>query len=382
VGLSRCAFLRIAHFCARFTDWSNQVHYLGSNTTSLETVTTLPQSLAGARIARDLFATLNAGFTSVREMAGYGVFISQAVDEGWIPGPNIYSSHALISMTAGHGDLHSQPWELVRAKCNEGIPMCLADGVDECIRAVRLQIRSGAKVIKICATGGVLTLLDDPQYPEFSPAEIKAIVDEAARADRFVAAHCHGKRGIMNALHAGVQTIEHGSYLDDEAIALMKEKGAMLIATRTIVEYGMSHLDQLPEQPRKKMVQIADAHKAAWAKAVKAGVKNALGTDLGYSTTSVDHRHGMNGREFPLAVKAGMTPLEAIEAGTAAGPLTLGPQAPKSGQLKAGYDADFIVLSSNPIDDINILADPSNVTHVWKGGKLFKSPGRPLSMLM
>lgn len=314
-------------------------------------------------------------------MAGYGVFISQAVDEGWIPGPHIYSSHAIISMTAGHGDLHSHPWELVRAKRIEGIPMYVADGVDECVRAVRLQIRSGAKVIKICATGGVLSLIDDPLHAEFSPAEIKAIVDEAARPDRFVAAHCHGKAGIMNALHAGVQTIEHGSYLDDEAIALMKGKGAVLVATRTIVEYGIKNLDQLPAEPRKKMEQIAEAHKAAWAKAIKAGVKNALGTDLGYSTMSVDHRHGMNGREFPLAVKAGLTPLEAIEAGTAAAPFTLGPQAPRSGQLKDGYDADFIALSGNPIDDIDILADPSKITHVWKGGKLFKSPNHPVGML-
>jgi len=315
-------------------------------------------------------------------MAGYGVFVSQAVDEGWLPGPNIYSSHSIISMTAGHGDLHSHPWSLVRAKCNEGIPMYVADGVDECIRAVRLQLRCGAKVIKICATGGVLSLVDDPLHPEFSPAEIAAIVDEAARADRVVAAHCHGKRGIMNALHAGIRTIEHGSYLDDEAIALMKEKGAVLVATRTIVEYGIKNLDQLPEEPRKKMEQIADAHKVAWAKAIKAGVKNALGTDLGFSTMSVDHRHGMNGREFPLAVKAGLTPLEAMEAGTAAAPFTLGPQAPESGQLKAGYDADFIALSCNPIDDIDILAEPSKITHVWKGGKLFKSPEHPVSMLV
>lgn len=356
------------------------MHYMGTNSTSLDALATLPQSLAGARIARDLAATLNAGFTSVREVAGYGVYIAQAVTEGWLPGPTIYSSHTAISMTAGHGDLHTQPWDLVKSCAHQGFPLFLADGVDECVRAVRLQIRSGAKVIKICATGGVLSRIDDPEQAEYSPGEIRAIVEEAARAERIVAAHCHGKAGIMNALNAGVRTIEHGSYLDDEAIALMKEKGAMLVATRTIVEYGMKHLDQLPEEPQRKMKKIAGAHKEAWAKAVKAGVKNALGTDLGISLESVDHRHGMNGREFPLAVKAGMTPLEAIEAGTASAPATLGPQAPKSGQLKEGYDADFIVLADNPIDDIEILADPSKVTHVWKGGKLFKSPGNPIGI--
>lgn len=343
---------------------------------------TLPQSLAGARTARDLLATLSAGFTSVREMGGYGVFISKAIDEGWIPGPNIYSSHSKISMTAGHGDLHSQPWELVRSRAQEGMPLRLADGVDECLRAVRLEIRNGAKVIKICATGGLFTLIDSPLCPEFSPAEIKAIVGEAARADRIVAAHCFGKTGIMNCLRAGVQSIEHGTYLDDEAIALMKEKGAILVATRLILEFGIKNLDQLPEEARKKVMETADAHKAAYAKAVKAGVKIALGTDLGYSIKGVDFNHGMNGREFPLAVKAGMTPLEAVEAGTASAPSTLGPQAPESGQLKEGYDADFIALSGNPIENIELLAHPDNITHVWKGGRLFKSPGNPVSMLI
>ena len=342
----------------------------------------LPQSLAGARTARDLAATLNAGFTSVRELAGYGVFISKAVNEGWIPGPTIYSSHSIISMTAGHADLHSYPWELVRCKAQEGMPMCVVDGVDECIRAVRQQIRNGAQVIKICATGGVLTLIDYPEQTEFSPAEIRAIVEEAARSDRIVAAHCHGKEGIMNALNAGVKTIEHGSYLDDEAIELMKEKGAMLVATRTVVEFGINHLDQLPDGPRRKMQQISEAHRMAWAKAIKSGVKNALGSDLGFSMRQVDHQHGMNGREFVLAVKAGMTPLEAIEAGTASAPDTLGPQAPKTGQLKEGYDADFIALSENPIEDIKVLAESSKITHVWKRGVLCKGPDKLVNILM
>jgi imidazolonepropionase-like amidohydrolase len=111
-------------------------------------------------------------------------------------------------------------------------------------------------------------------------------------------------------------------------------------------------------------------------------VKNALGTDLGFSVREVDHQHGMNGREFVFAVKAGMTTLEAIEAGTASAPATLGPQAPKSGQLREGYDADFIALSENPVDDIKILAEPSKVTHVWKRGKLYKSPDKPVNILM
>jgi imidazolonepropionase-like amidohydrolase len=351
---------------------------MGTDTTSLEPLATLPQSLAGARIARDCAATLNAGFTSVRELAGYGVFVSRAINEGWIPGPNIYSSHSILSMTAGHGDLHSQPLSLLKDCQDHGMPMYLCDGVDECVKAVRRQIRDGAKVIKICATGGVLSLIDDPQHAEFSPAEIKAIVDEAARAHRIVAAHCHGKAGIMNALNSGVKTIEHGSYLDDEAIELVLKSNAILIATRTIVEFGISHLDDFNEPNRLKMREISSAHKRNYASAVKAGVRCALGTDLGFSNANIEHNHGMNGKEFGFAVRAGMTLLQAIEAGTANAPATLGPQAPKSGMLREGYDADFIALEQNPLEDIEILARPEKITHVWKGGKLCKAPGRPV----
>jgi imidazolonepropionase-like amidohydrolase len=326
-------------------------------------------------------ATLNAGFTSVRELAGYGIELSTAINEGWIPGPNIYSSHSIISMTAGHGDLHSMPLELVQDRIKHGMPLALCDGVPECIKAVREQIRRGAKVIKICATGGVLSLIDDPKHAEFSPAEIKAIVDEAERAELLVAAHCHGKAGIMNALEAGVKTIEHGSYLDEEAIQLMRRKNAILVATRTIVEFGISHLGDFNKKNADKMQEVADAHKIAHAEAIKAGVTCALGTDLGFSNAELDHQHGMNGREFPLAVKAGMTPLQAIEAGTANGPLTLGKQAPKSGQLKEGYDADFIAIAEDPLKNIGALAIPKKITHVWKGGRLFKSPGKPVSIL-
>jgi imidazolonepropionase-like amidohydrolase len=307
--------------------------------------------------------------------------VSTVINEGYIPGPNIYSSHAILSITAGHGDLHSQPLSLVLDSIAHGVPLGLCDGVPECIKAVREQIRRGAKVIKICATGGVLSLIDDPKHPEFSIEEITAIIDEAARADLIVAAHCHGKRGIINALNAGVKTIEHGSFLDDECIHLMLEKEAILVATRTIVEWGLSNADQLNDAQRKKMFEVAEAHRASYARAVKAGVKIALGTDIGFSNVDVDHRFGMNGREFHWAVEAGMTPLQAIEAGTANGPLTLGPQAPKAGVLKQGYDADFITLAENPLEDIKVLEDPKKVTHVWKGGKLFKSPGKNVGLI-
>lgn len=205
-------------------------------------------------------------------------------------------------------------------------------------------------------------------------------MDEATRTNLYVAAHAHGTEGIIAALNAGVMTIEHGSYLTDEAIDLMKEKGAILVATRFIQVNGISHPGNMPHGSYEKLLEVEKANKKSYVAAIKAGVKCALGTDLGLSNTDLGFTHGMNGHEFPLAVDAGMTPLQAIEAGTANGPDTLGPQAPLSGQLKEGYDADFIVLHDNPIKNIDILAEPDKITHVWKGGKCFKSPGKHVSL--
>jgi len=174
--------------------WDCHLHYMGLDSYKFDEFVILPQALAGARLARDVAATLNSGFTSVRELAGYGVELSRAIDEGWLKGPTIYSSVSPISMTAGHGDAHNQPLSLVHDAIEHGLPFHLCDGVDECLKAVRIQIRRGAKVIKVCATGGVLSQIDSPDAPQFSSAELKAMVDEAARTDRIVAAHCEYDR--------------------------------------------------------------------------------------------------------------------------------------------------------------------------------------------
>ncbi|KAL8811340.1 MAG: hypothetical protein Q9223_000358 [Gallowayella weberi] len=361
--------------------WDSHVHFMGTAMTSVDDMAATPSALAGARSARDVAATLNAGFTSVRELAGYGVELSKAIAEGWLSGPNIYSSVSLLSQTAGHGDAHSMPLPLLHDMICHGLPFHLCDGVSECIKAVRIQVRRGAKVIKVAASGGVLSDIDDPQLQQFSDEELEAIVKEATRAERIVAAHCHGKAGIMAALKAGCRTIEHGSYLDQEAIDLMLEKRAMLIPTCSIMEFGLQHREAYSDKIYAKMVKVCLAHRKSYEMAIKAGVRVALGTDLGVSSPVIRYNHGMNGREFGYAVDAGMSPLKAIEAGTANGPDTLGFQAPKSGQLELGYDADFIALSDNPLDDIKVLANPEKVTHVWKGGQLVKSPTKPVGVI-
>lgn len=249
--------------------WDSHVHYFGRADPNIENLALLHLALAGVRSARDIAATLNAGYTSVREVGGNGAELAKAVNEGWVPGPNIYAAVAPISQTAGHGDLHTMPLELLRDRIRHGFPLWICDGVDNCINAVRTQIRRGAKVIKVHATGGVMSRIDSPMAPQFSAPELKAMVEEANKAGLLVAAHCHGKVGIMNALRAGVKTIEHGSYLDEEAIGLMKEKDAMLVATRTILAVGLTHPKNMAPESYKKLVEVADAHKKSYAAAVK-----------------------------------------------------------------------------------------------------------------
>lgn len=286
-------------------------------------------------------------------------------------------------MTGGHADIHTlhKPW--YDDACVNGMPSALADGVPECLKAVRMQLRAGANVIKICGSGGVGSERDNPVDQQFSGEEMRAIVEEAARAQRIVGAHCHGKPGIMTALRSGVKTIEHGSFIDEEAADLMLEKGAILVATRLIVANGLALGGKYwAPYAYEKLKVIAGAHWEGMQLAIRKGVTTAIGTDTcGTTPGSQLLRFDRCGKELYYHVKAGMSPLKAIEAATANGPLTLGPQAPKSGILWEGYDADFIALDENPLDDIGVLTGPDHVTHVWKGGKLYKSPGQPVSIL-
>jgi imidazolonepropionase-like amidohydrolase len=250
--------------------------------------------------------------------------------------------------------------------------MRLADGPDECVRAVREQLRRNAKVIKVCASGGVLSEVDDPIHQQFTVAELRAIVEVAGLADRVVAAHCHGKPGIMAALRAGVRTIEHGTYLDDECCDAMRESAAILVPTRTIIEDMLASKESVPDYALAKIEVVADVHAQAVTRAHEHGVTIAMGTDIGLTGPDLPNSWGQNGAEPGYLVKLGMTALEAIKASTATGPLTLGPQAPRSGQLTEGYDADVITLDADPVADIGVLADPSHITGVWTAGRQVK----------
>ncbi|HIE22331.1 MAG TPA: hypothetical protein EYP73_07025, partial [Acidimicrobiia bacterium] len=243
--------------------WECHGHFIGTYTANIDEVHTLRPQLGAMRVTADARRALDAGFTSVREVGGFGVFLARAIEEGQVVGPNIYGSGLMLSMTAGHGDTHGMDLDKARASWvrvfgEDGI----VDGPDQCRAGVRRMLRLGAKVIKVHASGGVMSELDDPHLPQFSLDELRTIVDEATRMERLVAAHCHGKRGIMNALEAGIKTIEHGTYLDEEAADAMVETGAILVPTRWIVEFLVAEGEKrgIPEYAKKKIQVTAEHH--------------------------------------------------------------------------------------------------------------------------
>ena len=357
--------------------WDCHAHFLGLRSLDLNELALVPTAVLAARAAKDAEIVLQAGFTSVREAGGLGVHLARVVEEGLLAGPSIYAPGAILSQTGGHGDLHALPLAWMGDLCQSGGPLALCDGIPECLKAVRSQLRLGARVIKICASGGVLSQVDDPVHQQFSDDEMRAIVEEAGRAERIVMAHCHGKPGIMAALRAGVRTIEHGSYLDEEAASAMRELGAVLVPTRFIVERGLQAKDSMPSYAFEKMEAVADRHLEAIHIAHQAGVTLALGTDISTSGRETAVPWGMNARELVHLVDAGLSPLEAIRAGTADGHLTLGPQAPRAGVIEREWDADLIAVDGDPVATISLLADPVHITHVWKRGRLVKEPTVP-----
>jgi imidazolonepropionase-like amidohydrolase len=352
--------------------WDCHTHFMGSRDFDLARLVQEPVALRAARCARDLANAVSAGITSVREVGGLGVDLARAVREGILDGPAVYAAGAVLSTTGGHGDLHCYPLPVMAEFARTDGTFRLADGTAECMRAVREQLRRGAAVIKVCASGGVLSDVDDPIHQQFTGAELRAIVEVAGLADRVVAAHCHGKPGIMAALEAGVATIEHGTYLDDEACDAMRETGAILVPTRSIIEDILAHLDQVPPYAAAKLTAIAAVHADAMALAIERGVTIAMGTDIGLTGMDLPNSWGTNGAELPRLVTLGLTPLQAIEAATATAPRTLGPQAPRSGVLAAGYDADVITVAGDPLADIALLARPAAITGVWTRGRQVK----------
>jgi imidazolonepropionase-like amidohydrolase len=243
--------------------WDCHAHLIGLRSADLSLIATEPIAVRAARCVPDLQAALDAGVTSVREVGGLGVYLARAVAEGTVVGPSIYAAGSVLSTTGGHGDLHSVPLSWMADLAAHETELRLADGPAECAKATREQLRRGAKVIKVCASGGVLSELDHPIHQQFTDAELRAIVEVAGLAERAVAAHCHGKPGMMAALQAGVRTIEHGTYLDEEVCAAMRETGAILVPTRTIIEELLAS-NAAPEWAMVKLHAVARRMPTRW----------------------------------------------------------------------------------------------------------------------
>ncbi len=351
--------------------WDCHAHFFGTEGADLTYLATTPTPVSAVRAARDAHTLLMAGFTSAREMGGIGVYLTRLIEEGTIVGPNIYGAGGALGPTGGHSDIHWMPesWRDDLAASGKGwVTVC--DGVEACIKAVRQQLRIGAQIIKINATGGTMSMFDNPNHRQFNDAELRAIVNEAALAELAVGAHCHGVSGIVAAAKAGVTTIEHNSMMDEPTAELLLEMGTMVVPTRHAVDFILSLKGQIPNEFWEAEAAFAEKHWRSLELAIEAGIPIAVGADIMQSGDP----WGTNGKEVATFVEAGMTHLEAIEAATANGPLTLGPRAPQSGILKEGYDADVIAIDTNPLKDITALGNPQRVTMVWKGGNLVKEP--------
>ena len=312
--------------------------------------------------------TLEAGFTTVRDLHSLpflAVDLRTSIDEGFIPGPRVVASGPAISMTGGHTDLNGYAPQVRYEMFPEERDFKIADGADQVRHVVRAQLKHGVDVVKICASGGVFSRGDTPGAPQFTVEELRAAVEEAHAAGRKIAAHAHGTQGIKNAVIAGVDSIEHGSFLDDEAIRLMKEHGTWLVADIYNDDFilGKAAEFHIPEEAVKKERALGQRQRESFRRAVEAGVKIAFGTDAGV------YPHGDNARQFAFMVKYGMTAAAALRSATSAAADILGRKA-DVGRLTAGHFADIVALPKDPLVDIRAT---EHVSWVMKGGKVVRA---------
>ena len=320
--------------------------------------------LFGVRNAR---MTLEAGFTSVRDVGSFraltDVALRGAIGSGWVAGPRMMCAGAYITCPGGGGDVTGLAIDV-----DEAVPRDLRFGVsrnvDEVRDAVRRILHGGADFIKVIATGAVLTEGTTPSAPEFSEAEIRAAVEEAALYEAHVAAHAHGAEGIKRAVRAGVRSIEHGSIADDEAIDLMAERGTYLVADIWLGDWALEQGRTAGWSPTvmRKMEDTTVTQRDVFTKAVKAGVKLAFGTDSGV------YPHGMGTRQFATMVRFGMTPMQAIQAGTIVAAELMGWQ-DRVGSLQPGRFADLVAIPGDLLEDLDRLNEPALV---MKGGAVVR----------
>jgi imidazolonepropionase-like amidohydrolase len=319
------------------------------------------QAILATEFAR---RTLLAGFTTVRNVGAdhfIDIGLRNSIDAGVVPGPRILASAYALGSRGGHCDQTGFPYLLFGKE--SGIAEGIASGPDQFRDAVRLQVKYGADVIKVCASGGVLSLSDAVDTPQLTQAEMDALVDEARRLRKKTAAHAHGAEAAKVAIRAGIDSIEHGSFLDEEALRMMKEHGTYLVPTAMAVEYTGRRPRNYPPEIAVKAKAAAEAHANTLRVAIRMGVKIAFGTDSAVSP------HGRNAEEFALLVAHGMTPAAALRSATQEGAALLGIDK-TVGTIEAGKQADLVAVAGDPLADITAT---QRVRFVMKGGKVFRN---------
>jgi imidazolonepropionase-like amidohydrolase len=322
-------------------------------------ISTPRAALIGAKNAR---LTLLAGFTTVRNVGAEGyadVALRDAINAGDVIGPRMQVSGPPLGITGGHCDNSLLPFEFHHSA--EGV----ADGPEEVMHRVREVIKYGADVVKFCASGGVFSKGDNPLLEQYSPEEMRVLVEESHRLGRKVATHAHSAISIKDAVRAGVDSIEHGIFLDDEGIALMKEHHTFLVPTSYPLFWFEEHAPQmrLPPWVMEKSAIIIPAAKKNMAKAFRAGVRVALGTDAGV------YPHGQNGGEFWSMVELGLTPTQALQSGTVNAAELMG-WTDRIGVIREGMFADMVAVKGDPLSDIRLL---QRVQFVMKDGVVYKN---------
>jgi imidazolonepropionase-like amidohydrolase len=317
-------------------------------------------------VAHEIGILLDAGFTSLRDMSVNGFALARAVDRGYLRGPRIMAGGRVLSPTSGHVDIELGQDKDYFNRTNGLARLC--DGVDDCLLAVREQFRHGAKFIKICATGGVSSPADNLEDIQFSPDEMRAMAEEAARHDTYVTAHIFHDAGARQAIEAGIRCVEHGVSLERDTLKLMAEKNIPLVTTLSVC-LGVAKIPGLPIDIAVKTKKCADDNIVTIKYALEEGVNIVLGTDFSNSPNSP---YAKNGKEFEAMVRAGMSPMQSIKAGTsnAAKLLNFGE---RLGSLASGMLADIVVAKGNPLDDINIIGDAANIAFVMKNGVIEKN---------
>ncbi len=302
------------------------------------------------RVLENAQTSLKAGITAVRDCGGRNYLefpVRDACNSGRFIGPSILASGKMICMTGGHGNKNGR----------------VADGCDEVIKAVREQVHAGCDLIKIMATGGVMTPGVNPEDAHYSAEEMAAGVHEAKRFHRSSASHAQGAEGIMNAVNAGITSIEHGIFMDQECLDAMLERGTYLVPTLAAVKNIISNKDEgIPAFIVEKALRVYERHQDSFTMFYKAGGKIAMGTDAG----TPFNLHGKNALELAYMVECGMSPLDSLKSATSVGHACM--QYDDRGQLKAGYKADLLIVSGNPEKDIMMAADSANHKMVVKNG--------------